>query len=77
MSTQPGKSETQTDSVPPRVENASKILVKENSAAILKGQLEYCYSQTMIEPTYTSNFLYSKKLCIYLCTKSMRLVLPI
>ena len=50
MSTQPGKSETQTDSVPPRVENASKILVKENSAAILKGKLEYCYSQNNIEP---------------------------
>ena len=30
-----------------------------------------------VEPTYISNFLYSKKLCIYLCTKSMRLVLPI
>ena len=30
-----------------------------------------------IEPTYIFNFLYSKKLCIYLCTTSMRLVLPI
>ena len=48
MSTQPGKSETQTDSVPPRVENTSKKLVKENSAAILKGQLGYCYSQTIL-----------------------------
>ena len=44
-------------------------IVKRRECGNSKGQLGYCYSQIILNQHIIFNFLCSKNLCIYLCTK--------